>query len=81
MKPFSELFESSAAHGLLLHMFYQQDDMRWSACWRAAGDDGERRISARVFGDEPYETLSRSLMVAIADLAPTMPAADDTQFW
>ena len=77
MKPFSALLESAAAHGLLLNSFHQYNDKQWAANWRIV-DGAKRRFSAAVVGADGFETLSRSLMIAIAELSP-QPQGD--AFW
>lgn len=76
MKPFAQLFDSAAAHGLLLNSFHQHDDGVWSANWRRVPEGLGLGFSNAVRGAEPYETLSRSLMLAITELAPAEASYD-----
>ena len=78
MKPFSALFDSAAAHGLLLNWFHQDAAGRWKANWRRKDAGSGYGFSPIVDGDDGFETLSRSLMVALAELAPAKP---DDAFW
>jgi hypothetical protein len=69
MKPFTALFASAAAHQLLLNWFHQDDSGEWVANWRLSGlAEHGFRASALTRGDDPYETLSRSLQIAIVEL-------------
>jgi hypothetical protein len=71
MKPFDALIDSAAAHGLLLNWFHQDRNKIWVANWRLdIPIESGFRASELIRGTDPFETLSRSLMVAIADLAP-----------
>lgn len=71
MKPFEQLFDSAAAHRLYLNWFHQDYDGGWRANWRLPGHPQNGfRVSTIVTGDDGFETLSRSLMIAIAELRP-----------
>lgn len=71
MKPFDTLFASAATQGLFLNWFHQDNSGVWCANWRLPGEPKQGfRASTIVRGAEPYETLSRSLQLAIVELAP-----------